>query len=107
MVVIYSTSSYCPLQVREAIHVASVEKIGGWRICTNKIRYDADTTSLLPLSLLDLHSGANLLLCIDQLRYIVTHCWVLSAELKYMVTHFKCLQIYSRWLVKANKQESK
>ena len=47
--VIYSTSSYCPLQVREAIHVASVEKIGGWRICTNKIRYNEDTTSLLPL----------------------------------------------------------
>jgi len=48
-VVIYSTSSYYPLQVREAIHVASVEKIGGWRICTSKIHYNADTTSLLPL----------------------------------------------------------
>lgn len=36
-------------QVREAIHVAPVTKIGGWRICTNKIDYHRSTTSLLPI----------------------------------------------------------
>jgi len=36
-------------EVREAIHVASVEKIGGWRICTQKIHYNPNTDSLIPL----------------------------------------------------------
>jgi serine carboxypeptidase-like clade 1 len=35
--------------VREAIHVASMDKIGGWHICTDKINYDANTASLIPL----------------------------------------------------------
>jgi len=36
-------------EVREAIHVASIEKTGGWRTCTQKIDYNAFVASLLPL----------------------------------------------------------
>lgn len=36
-------------EVRKAIHVASVEKIGGWHICTDRINYHANTASLLPI----------------------------------------------------------
>ena len=40
---------YCCIQVREAIHVASLEKIGGWQACSRKVKYTFSTPSLLPI----------------------------------------------------------
>ena len=36
-------------KVREVLHVAPVDKIGGWKICTDRIRYHPNTESLLPI----------------------------------------------------------